>query len=437
MSTIARFEPGTWHAEASSVVDPVGRVIHYDGRILRGIRPAYVEQARHLLDVANADNWFAHGLVSTWPTPYELDEYPLVIEHARIPFVTFRGEWSAAALRKAALCQLELSLALARSGYCLQDAHTWNVLFEGTRPLFTDFGSIRPLAELDWTRWLTEFRKYFLVPLLLFADGRIGLARSLTREQVRGVGNWLIDHDITRLLDPEAVAFPPEPYSPAVTFEALRRQVEDLSFPVEQGEWTSYAQPAGEGASPLRVKDAQVQAILDRLEFSTALDLGTNRGLHAFMCEARGASVLACDIDEACLNDVFTRAHARRARLTPLYLDVVWPQGSGGAFGTIQSAHDRLRCDLVLALALVHHVSLRQRFDPDALIAGIAGFSRKCALIEFIPRDDWHVAQWNAPPLSGYSLEGFHTALSRHFSRVTVVPSDPLPRQFFVCEGKR
>jgi hypothetical protein len=436
MSTLIHPQTSAFRAEESSVIDPVGRVIHYDGRILRGIREAYVDEARRIMEIAHEENWFAHGLVPSWLTPYELESYPLVIEHARIPFVTLRGEWPAPALRQAALTYLDLAITLARSGFCLKDAHTWNVLFDGTRPMVTDFGSIRPLAELHWGHWLTEFRKYFLVPLLLFAEGRSGLARSLCREHARGVGNWLIDHDITHLVSHPAVAFPPEPFDPQTTFETLRRTVEELTFTAESGEWTGYAQPTSGGDEVLREKDVRIREILDRLEFSTAIDLGANRGLHAFMCAARGAAVLACDIDETSLNDAYERARKRHAQVTPLYLDLVWPQGSGGAFGTVRSAHDRLRAELVLALAIVHHISLRQRFDPEALLAGICGFTSKSAIIEFIPTDDWHVAQWNVPSLPGYSIEGFHEALASKFASVTIVPSDPAPRQLFICEGK-
>jgi hypothetical protein len=228
----------------------------------------------------------------------------------------------------------------------------------------------------------------------------------------------------------------PEPaYDPVATFEVLARAIESLTFTAESGEWTAYGQPGVDDV--LRGKDLAIRGMLDRLEFATAIDLGANRGLHAFMCAARGASVLACDIDETSLNYVYDRAHASQAPVTPLYLDLVWPQGSGGVFGTIRSAHDRLRADLVLANAIVHHISLRQRFDPEALLGGICGFTSKAAIIEYIPPDDWHVAHWNVPPLAGYSLEGFHAVLSRMFSSVTVVDSDPAPRQFFICEGKR
>lgn len=431
-----RLPTDAWRAESSSVVDPVGRIIHHEGRILRGIRAPFVSETLQTLKAAEAGHWFDHGLVHTWATPHTTDGFPLVLEHQRVPFVTLRAEWSAEGLKRAALCHLELSDALARSGYCLKDAHTWNVLFDGTQPVVTDFGSIRPLAELCWDAWLPEFDKYFLVPLLLFKAGRTALARALMREHVIGVGNWLIDHDPAALGLGTLSERLPGPHAPEATFGALRQLIEDLSFPVEAGEWTAYPQPVSCSGDSLRTKDRLVEALLSVRQSASVMDLGTNHGLHAFMSETRGALVLACDIDEACLNDVYVRARQANARILPLYVDVVWPLGTGGAFATIASAHDRLRCDLVLALALVHHVCMRQRFDPDAFVAGLAAFAHHAAIVEFVPADDWHVAQWGLVPPAGYSIDEFHTSLARRFDRVVRVPSDPSPRVFFVCEGK-
>ncbi len=426
---------GTWTAEPSSLVDPVGRVIYHDGRVLRGIRADFAPDVQAMLEVAERDRWFDHGLVPTWPTDFATGEFPLVLEHQRIPFVTVRGEWPAEALRRAALCLLELSAVLARSGYCLKDAHTWNLLFDGPTPRVTDFGSIRPLAELNWPAWLAEFHKFFLVPLLIFSRGQAGLARALLREHLVGTGLWLIDHAPQQLLPPDLPIMPQPPYDAQETFARLVELVSGLTFPHTATEWTSYPQPASSG--DLRTKDRLVSTVLDRLDFTSAIDLGANRGLHASMCAAKGALVLACDIDEACLDDMYLRSPQMGDRVLPLYLDVVLPAGVEGAFETIAGARDRLRCDVVLALALVHHVCFRWQFTPAAFAAGVAAFTRRAAIVEFVPADDWHVVQWGLPVPQGYSVEGMHDALARLFRRVERIASEPAPRQIFVCEDKR
>ncbi len=424
-----------WTPEPSSLVDPVGQIIHYEGRVLRGIRPQFVEEVSLILHLAERHRWFDHGLVPTWRTDLATTDFPMVIEHQRVPFVTVRGEWPAEALRQAALRYVELTGALVRQGYGLKDAHTWNVLFDGVTPRIIDFGSIRPIREVNWTAWLTEFRRYFLAPLSVFASGRTALARALLREHLVGAGIWFLDH-LPEQIFQGAPPFPTEPATdPLETLEALSALIRGLTFPHTPTEWTAYAQPAAPG-SELRPKDRLVRSLIDRLDFSTAIDLGANRGLHTAMCAARGASVLACDIDESCLDAMF-RAASPGERVLPLYLDVVMPAPAGGLFHTIAPATERLQSDLVLALALVHHVCLRWQVSAGAFVEGIAAFTRRAVIVEFVPPDDWHVLQWGVPTPSGYSLDEMHAALARVFERVERIASEPAPRCLFVAEGKR
>lgn len=429
---------GKWTSEPSSLVDPVGSVIHYEGRVLRGIRTEFAAEVLKILDLAERDHWFDHGLVPTWHTQFATEEFPLILEHQRIPFVTTRVEWSAEALRRAALCHLELAAVLARSDYCLKDAHPWNLLFDGPTPKVTDFGSIRPIAELNLSLWLTEFRTYFLAPLLIFARGQTDLARALLREHLVGVGLWLIDHAPEKLLADDVGVMEQWPHDARDSFARLHDLLSSLAFPHTPSEWTCYAQPGSSGApTELREKDRLVERLLDRLDFKSAIDLGANRGLHASMCAAKGASVLACDVDETCLDDMFLRAAQKGDPVLPLYVDVVLPAGAGGVFQTIAPATHRLKCDLVLALALVHHVCLRWQFPAAAFARAVAAFTRHAAIIEFVPADDWHVTQWGVTIPPGYSLEGMHDELARLFHRVDCIASDPSPRRIFVCEGRR
>src|SRR6266571_7511929 len=127
------FEPG-------SVVDPVGKVFHFDGRIFRAVTAPHVDFVERTIELAGQRNWFDAGLVPTWRTNYNLPGYPLIIEHKRVPFISLRGEWSGEGLRNAALCILKVSAELLRSNLCLKDAHPWNVLFDRTKPYFIDWG---------------------------------------------------------------------------------------------------------------------------------------------------------------------------------------------------------------------------------------------------------------------------------------------------------
>jgi hypothetical protein len=204
--------------DPSSAIDPVGRVFKYNGRIFRGIYAPHTDLAIQVLSEAQANRWFDQGLIPTWKTDFLLPDFPFILEHKRIPFVTIRSEWPGEGLREA---------VLAEAGYCLKDAHPWNVLFDKTTPYVIDWGSIRPISELNLDFWYLQFRKYFLIPLCLFSLGQPKLARTLLREHIIGVGNYIIDLPFT-------ISFPEHPYqifrnrsssSPSRGFDALGEYV--------------------------------------------------------------------------------------------------------------------------------------------------------------------------------------------------------------------
>jgi hypothetical protein len=422
--------PNAWNFDPASVVDPIGRIVRSESRIGRAINPSHTVETRELVSLAEKNKWFDAGLIQTSISSDSFDTFSLVLEHEPVPFVTQRGEWSAIGLQRAARCVLTLSLRLFEDGYCLHDPHPWNVLFDATTPYFIDFTSIRPIAQMDGQSWFQQFNQYFLAPLFLFAEGKGGLARSLTFEHMKGAGLWILRNS------PALIVYLPhfKEYG-RQALEHLSQLVDGLCFANLGGEWDGYDQPNGN--HDLRLKDVQVAAVLNRLNFKTAIDIGTNRGLHSFMCEKRGAKVIACDIEEGCVNDLFLNAERQSKDVLPLVLDVVSFAGSSGAFNTQPAANERLRCELVLALALVHHVSFRRRFYPEALLDSLASFASEIALIEFVPDDDWHVVQWGLQPLRNYTLEGFRRILSNHFREIEDVPVEPAPRRLFICRGKK
>lgn len=429
------FEPG-------SVVDPVGRVFKYQGRIFRAIAGPYTDIIVEALTLAEANHWFEQGLIPTWRTDYSLAGYSLVIEHQRVPFVTLRGEWSGAGLKEAALCYLRVAAALARAQLCLKDAHTWNVLFDHTIPYVIDWGSIRPLAELNWEFWYFQFRKYFLVPLYLFSLGQAHLARAMLREHQVGVGNFIIDLPMTRRV-PEEPFLIFQKYSPAPSaqaFEDLMEYVARLALPRVEGEWIAYEQPRFNGLADLeniREKDRIVQRLVSSDPCSTVLDMGCNHGLHSEICAELGKRVVAADIEETCINELFVRTKQSKRSILPLYVDMLWPIGDSGFMNTIASAHHRLACDTCLAMALVHHLAFKHFASFESIARSISRFTWHRAIVEFVPREDWHVAQWAPERLPWYSAENFIAAMLEYFTHYTIIPSEPAPRQIMMFEGKK
>jgi hypothetical protein len=428
--------------ERQSSVDPVGRVFYRDGRVFRAIAPPHGDFVLGLVEQARRRDWSALGLVPTWRADGALPGYEAVIEHRRVPFLSLRGEWSGEGLRAAALCLLRLNAALLRDGLCLKDAHPWNILFDGARPWFIDWGSIRPSSELSWPFWYSQFRQYALAPLYAFTLGRHRIARAMLREHFVGVGNEVMEFPAVRRLPsvPGRIAENAGNRPLDRVLDELAAHVASMELPEVNGEWAAYPQPTFDGLSALhrlRLKDRIVHDVLAHDEGSSVLDIGTNNGLHAEIAAAHGKRVIACDVEESCLNRLFLRVEGTGADVLPLYHDFLWPIGDSGLLNAIPSSVDRLRCDTVLAMALTHHLALRQGVSLEAIARGIHGLARRRAVVEFVPFEDEHVTRWSLERPPGYSVEGFIAAMRPYFESFAVVPSEPAPRVVIVFDGAR
>jgi hypothetical protein len=107
---------------------------------------------------------------------------------------------------------------------------------------------------------------------------------------------------------------------------------------------------------------------------------------------------------------------------------MAWAAAPGGAYV------DRLRCDMVLALGLIHHLVFEQRLNFDLIARGLSAFARKCLAVEFIGHEDPYVRERLNGQFSWYNLENFLTVLRREFREVKKFPSDGEHRWVLLCE---
>jgi hypothetical protein len=95
---------------------------------------------------------------------------------------------------------------------------------------------------------------------------------------------------------------------------------------------------------------------------------------------------------------------------------------------------DRGPADLVLALGLIHHLTLANQV-PLPMSAQFFARIARSLVIEFVPRTDSQVEGMLArmPRLDDrYSLEAFEHAFSRHFTTVDAVPVAESERRIYL-----
>ncbi len=477
---VAKAMPGIPISETTplsmSYLDRQGRLFEWKGQPYRGITRKGAPLCRRILGGGIVDRLVAKGLlVETSVTSFCLDGYELVLKHRRVPFVSYVYEWSPRMLKDAALLVLDINLELARSGLATKDGHPWNVLFDASRPVYVDFGSIVELPDsMPWPAH-EEFCKLLLRPLVLYSMGENRVARWLLHDYVRGVevddieafacrpngfsGLWhaakvAFVRGIRRTSGkvrkrlPERVKRPIRHIRDVVrkrTFKSrtvqlrhLRRTVAALDPPSHKTAWSGYYEdhwPPHDPTGEWTPKHVNFERVLTESRPATLLDIGSNRGWYSLLAAKKGSRVVALDTDDMCIDMLYDDAKKASLSVLPLVVDFTNPSpGYGLSNRWMLPALERFPCDLVLALALSHHLVFKRGLDFDQIAKALSQFSKRWLIVEFVPREDKWVSGWYSEEFSWYNLGNFTRALRKYFASVDVLDSYPKPRTLLVCE---
>lgn len=415
-------------------IDQHGLLLDHGGRLYRAFRGEHAALIRRVLDDPHREDLFDAGLVRFREADLEVESFDLVVEAERVERVTFPTEWPTEMLRAAAVAIARLAECLARHGMGLKDSHPWNVLFAATQPVFVDLGSL--VGDPTPTRaWRREFRRHLLLPLLFHHRGWHRAADALMREHPVGLLTSAMDSRVGRLLvarHGERLARATQ--SPEEYYRRLAELCESLDAAGTPMTWSSYDQPpvAVGDVAEYSGKQRAVAEFLQRVAPGTLLDLACNQGWYSRLAVDAGYSTISTDIDDMAVGILYRRAVVEDLDILPLRLDIVWPRGSYGLGLAHSEPYGRIRSEVVMALAVIHHL-VRNHELPFATFARLIDkVAVRAAIIEFIPPDDAHVATWGVP--DWYNEARFVEAMSAYFPRVTRLPSSPEPRLMFLFE---
>ncbi|MCU0242389.1 MAG: class I SAM-dependent methyltransferase [Vicinamibacteria bacterium] len=448
---------------SASFRDPAGFLVAHEGRLLRVVTDT---QAAAELPRVLAQQYvraaIASGQMVTCRllTDAERNALPneiargaqAVVEHERLPMPSYPYEWPAEMLWAAAERTLDLALGLLDSGYGLKDATPYNVLFRGAQAVFVDLLSIERRDPGDYA-WLphAQFVRTFLLPLLAQRDlGWSYHALLLARR------DGLEPQDLYRLLGPIQRFWPPYlglcslptwlTRSSRRRGQALYRQhttadPERARFILEnlfgrlrraltrarprsgrRSTWSGYmGADLSYDQVAFRQKEAFVQSALRQTPPRCVLDIGCNTGHFSLMAARAGAGVMAIDSDAVVVGELYRRAREEKAAILPLVIDIARPSPAAGWRNQEQlSFLERAdkRSDLVLALAVVHHLQVSERIPLPAIAELLARLTTRELIVEYVgPRDPrfQEIARGRDALYRECSAASFEVAFAPHF----------------------
>jgi ribosomal protein L11 methylase PrmA len=152
----------------------------------------------------------------------------------------------------------------------------------------------------------------------------------------------------------------------------------------------------------------------------TVWDLGGNTGMFSRVARDVAESVVCFDVDPAAVELNYREVRKRgETGLLPLQLDLMNPSPANGwAHEERLSLEGRGPVDLVMALALVHHLAIAYNV-PLARIAEFFARLGGSLVIEFVPKSDSQVERLlknREDIFPNYSEEGFERAFEPHWT---------------------
>jgi hypothetical protein len=366
---------------------------------------------------------------------------PGLLRHERVPFVSYPYEWPFEMLRDAALLQLGLLDEALAEGFVLKDGTPYNVQWRGSEPVFVDVGSFERLREGEPWAGYRQFCTLFLYPLLLQAYRGVpaqpwlrgslegiepAQARTLLRGRDlfrRGVLTHVVLHDrlerkhADRQRDVRAelktAGFRKELIQANV--RRLRRLVERLQPRRGRSAWAGYRELAPYSAEDAERKERFVR---EAGPAPLAWDLGCNDGRFSRALEVD--TVVAIDGDERVAGELYSALRSEGSRsILPLVVDLADPSPGLGWRGVERRRlEERGLPDLVLCLALVHHLAIGRNVPFEELTAWLRSLGARL-VVEFADRDDPMVqrllAAKRAETHEAYARETFERALRESF----------------------
>ncbi len=223
--------------------------------------------------------------------------------------------------------------------------------------------------------------------------------------------------------------------------DSLESTIRGLSWKPEGRGWSTYYQEHLYTPDEFQQKERKVGEFIDRTGAQTVWDLGANTGHFSRLAAQRGLSTIAFDLDPACVEKNYL--HVKKSgetRLLPLLLDLFNPSPSSGWMNQERaSILDRGRPDLVLALALVHHLAIGGN-QPIENLARLFERLGSWLIIEFVPETDPQFRGLSAARRGihhPYNRDHFEQCFDKHFISLAAEPLSDCGRTLYLMRRRQ
>ncbi|OGG08502.1 hypothetical protein A2699_05415 [Candidatus Gottesmanbacteria bacterium RIFCSPHIGHO2_01_FULL_43_15] len=450
----------------SSYKDPSGFVFKYKHRLYREVNKSYKRDYDFLMQSglykALVEKELLISHVEVHSKKLMSGQTYKILQPETIPFISYPYEWCFGQLKSAALATLEIERLALTHGMTLKDASAFNLQFKANRPVLIDTLSFEIYTPgKPWVAY-KQFCEQFLLPLALAAYVDVRLIKLL---QLYLLG---IPFDMAVPLLPLSSRLNPglllhiyfhgqnytkrvpKNLSPKLKFsqtallglvESLESTVKSLTVKKRSSNWENYYHKFSYTSRAFAAKKQIIKKIIQKYKPQTVWDMGANTGEFSQLIAEDVDFILALDNDGRATEKHYDRCLVTGStRVLPLIVDITNPTAAiGWANQERLSLVERGSAEMVLALALVHHLAISYNL-PFSDIARYFRDLGRMLVIEFVPRPDPEISEmlkFRKDIFKDYSKENFSAAFKQYFSIVSIHPILESDRVIYLMRRKK
>jgi len=464
--------------------DNRGYIFEYKNTILRKINNGYNDRIKKIYKLYLKKKFLKIGFVKTI---FYYKEKKLVHQKH---IISYPYEWSSSMFKDAVLFHLNLFLKIDKFGLTLKDGILNNVLFYNSKPIFVDFLSLVFKKDLILEKWLVKLnnKNYsdlrFVIYDTMILPFIIKPFIFFSRKQHQFVRKFLF-HQYINILQPDnffykiSKIFWNKIYCTKSIFldfnnninilkkyikidhkdnfnfslKKIINSIKIIDVTIKESSYSNYYQNKKENYKfkfnpNWGDKQKNIYNILKKYKPKSVLDLGCNTGWFSFLAEKNGASVIAIDNDEACVDKIYLHVKKNNLNILPLVMSFEDLDKQKYGIPLKKNAKSeilfypplkRLQSDMVMCLALSHHLILGQGLSIKRVFETLSTLTKKHLIFEFVDLNDPLIKKeknffqnLDKYDKSNYNLSIINKIALKSFKNFRVFESNPLSRKILL-----
>jgi ribosomal protein L11 methylase PrmA len=362
----------------------------------------------------------------------------------------------------AALATLQIQKSALSFDMTLKDASAYNIQFQENKAILIDTLSFEEYKEgRPWDGY-NQFCKHFLAPLLLmsYLDMRLSL---LMRVFIDGIPLDIVSsmlpkktrYNLSIAAHIHMHAKAQKRYTEGeqkndvtsqrikkegilALLDSLERLIQKLTWGEKDTSWGDYRSFHNYSKSAYNQKKDLIREFVSHAQPSTVWDFGANTGDFSRLASEKGITTVAFDIDHGAVEQGFLQSVKEGDKyIHHAIIDLFNPSPSlGWSNQERKSLIERGPVDLLMALALIHHLAIGNNLPLDYIGSFFASLT-DWLIIEFVPKEDDQVKKLLSSRrdiFEDYHQSNFEEVLSKYFTTEKKVPVKDTLRTLYLMK---